>query len=336
MKYHILVAVLALAGVSSAYAIEATVDVPFDSWIDTNCALQDDGNFMCIWVPGADTVITPPEIITDEEVVDEVVEVIPEDVIVEPVVQMTREEKEIQRVIARITSDIEERPDAVPHADRQLLELLLRAQDKCEFGIEEGQPIQTYQLFAIPEGYFYPEDTDFAKYNMLGKITQLVEACTNWTDYKAKWLGPEYKNLADADKEKVLIELQRIVDRELFAATAMVNVTKTDEYMNKFISAHDILEEAEDAQTYKCSVLGKQRGFCPEGIGTDEYVHDTSDNPVLMKYQQYQNDPENAVGDPKYSVKTNAKCYTLESFSKQYELDEESRRSLLEAAGCRL
>lgn len=335
MKYHILVAVLALIGFSSAYAIETSVDVPFDSWIDTNCALQDNGNFMCVWVPDGGTVIIPPAE-TTEETVDEVVEVIPEDVISEPVVQMTREEKDIQRTIDRIEQDLIEDREGVPNADKQLLILLKRAQSECYFGVEQGRPIQAYALFGIPDGFLYIDDTDFAKNSQLGKIAKLIEACRGWDKYRVSHLGEQYSDIADANEAVTQETLDRESARQLFVNAILANVTKTDEFMNKAISEHDILEEAEEAQDYKCSVLGKQRGFCPEGIGEIEYVHDVSENPAMLKYQQYRDDPDNAVGEPKYSVSTNAKCYTLESFSKQYELDEESRRNLLEAAGCRL
>ena len=176
-----LIGVIPLAiGMSFAYADH---DIPFDSWIDHACMTNEVGIFICTWTPGDGSTVTPPVTETEETVEEEVTdETIEEPVI--PEVKLTREERDIQRMIDKITLDLIERPDAVPDADKQLLELLLRAQEKCEFGIEEGQPIQTYQIFAIPEGYFYPEDTDFAKYNMLGKITKLVEACTKWEDYK--------------------------------------------------------------------------------------------------------------------------------------------------------
>lgn len=325
-------------GVSFVYAEERTIQVPFDV-VGWNCQLVTETMFNCFFSGKGQISVSDDGVVT--EVPDEPEETIEEEIVEEPVipeVTMTREEKEIQRVIDRITDDLETRPDAVPQADKQLLELLLRAQDKCEFGIEEGQPIQTYQIFSIPKGYFYPEDTDFSKYNMLGKITRLVQACVDWEEYKVEWLGPQYDNIRKANEEAITIAENRNISRDLFAKEWMKleNITIADEYMNAAISKHDILEEEEDAAKFMCSEIGKQRGFCPSGIGEDVYVYDGTNNPALAKYLEYKADPENQVGEPRYSVSTDPKCYTLESFSKQYDLDEESRRALLEAAGCRL
>jgi len=328
MKFYIMTAAvvfLTLIGASYVYAEEYTLDIPFDITSVVCNEVTDELIVTCVF-QGTDPfkVTVEDKTLTPELIEPEIVE---EEIIVEPEVKLTREEKEIQRMIDRITLDLIERPDKVPDADKQLLELLLRAKDKCEFGIEEGQPIQTYQIFAIPKGYFYPEDTDFSKYNMLGKITQLVEACTKWEEYKVKWLGPQYADIANATVNFVPWSP---------TATIPYNVTITDEFMNRVIVEHDILEEAEDAEKYKCSVLGKQRGFCPEGIGADDYVADTTENPSWLKYQRYLNDPENAEGEPRYSVSTNPKCAILSSFAVQYELDEEATNDLLIAAGCKI
>jgi len=341
MKYSLLtiIGLFTLAiGASFVYAEEYTLKIPFDITSVKCNEVTDELIVTCIFQGTEPFKVTienktlTPELTEPGEITEET-ESIPE-----PEDTMTREEKDIQRMIDKITYDLETRPDAVPQADKQLLELLLRAQDKCEFGIEEGQPIQTYQIFAIPKGYFYPEDTDFSKYNMLGKITQLVEACTNWEEYKPIWLGPQYEDIRKANEEAITIVEERNLARDLFAKEwmSLQNITIADEYMNAAISAHDILEEEEDAAKFMCSVLGKQRGLCPSGIGEEIYVYDGTNNPALSKYLQYKADPENQVGEPKYSVSTDPKCYTLASFAKQYDLDEESRRSLLEAAGCRI
>lgn len=328
MKYHILVAVLALIGVSSVYAIETTVDVPFDNWANQRCALIEDGSYMCLWVPGEDSVMTPPSETIEETVVDEV-EVIPEDVISEPVVQMTREEKDIQRIIDRITGDLIDRPNSVPNSDKQLLILLQRAQDVCEFGIEEGAPIQAYALFGIPQGNLYIDDTNFQRYIMLGNIAKLVEACEGWTVYKDKWLGPQYLNIETENRAPPGLNTEAI---NVF----MSNVTITDEYMNRVITPHDFIQAEEDAATFMCSTEGKQRGFCPQGIGNDVYTPNTEGNPALAKYNEYKDNPDNAVGEPKYSVTTNPKCAILDSFITQNEISEENGDTMLMAAGCKL
>ncbi len=325
-----LIAIVGLFAFSMVYvyAIETTVDVPFDSWTNHRCSLTDDGAYMCLWTPSGDTSFTPPA--TEEEETTPADEATVEDeltatVISEP--EMTREEKDIQRTIDRIEQDIIDRPDAVPNADKQLLILLKRAQTECYFGVEQGQPIQAYALFGIPDGFLYIDDTDFSRHTQLGKIAQLIQACIHWDDYRVSHLGQQYADIARAFDEQTIWKPSAILSS---------NVTNTDEFMNRAISEHDILEEEEDAADFMCGVEGKQRGFCPSGIGEDVYEHDTTNNPALSKYLQYKADPDNAIGEPKYSVKTNAKCYTLESFAKQYELDEQARKSLLEAGGCRV
>ena len=320
-----------------AYADEQRIQVPFTpTGMACEFLLEAEPNiYACYFYQGdiADNALLeglePIEPTAEEVVEEEIIEQAPEP-------QLTRTEKDIQRMIDKITLDLIERPDKVPDADKQLLELLLRAQDECKFGVEEGAPIQDYEVFAIPEGYFYPEDTDFAKYNMLGKIVKLVQACTTWDEYKGKWLGPQYIAIQEANDQAIEDAANRIVERDTFAMEWMTlqNITITDEFMNRAISDHDVLEEAETAQDYKCSALGKQRGFCPEGIGPEEYKHDTSTNKVLSKYLQYRASPETAVGETRYDVTTDPKCYTLASFAKQHELDEESRKALLIAGGC--
>ncbi len=309
------------------YADEQRVQVPFDV-AGFNCEFIPFDLYACYFSPSGNVTFggseitvstTPPEEIIEEETVEEIP--------VDPYEGMTREQKDIQRTIDRIEQDLIDRPNKVPHADKQLLILLKRAQSECYFGVDQGQPIQAYALFGIPDGFLYIDDTDFSKYSKLGKIAKLIEACIGWDKYRFTHLGQQYSDIAQATLDATTWTPN---------ATLSTNVTNTNEFMNRAISEHDILEEAETAQDYKCSVSGKQRGFCPSGIGEDIYEHDTTDNPVLSKYLQYKESPENAVAEPKYSVKTNAKCYTLESFAKQYELDEEARKALLEAGGCRV
>jgi len=328
-------------GVSFVYADH---DIPFDSWIDHACMTNEVGIFICTWTPGdksvtGGTTITPPLTETDETVEEETTDepVIPEK-------QLTRAEKDIQRMIDKITLDLIERPDQVPDADKQLLELLLRAQEKCEFGIEEGAPIQTYEIFAIPEGYFYPEDTDFAKYNMLGKITKLVEACVNWTDYKVKWLGPQYLAIQQANMEAIELDEERVRNQTLFAETWMTfqNITISDEFMNRAISEHDKIEEVENAFDDFCTSQNfgnatKLLYGCDVTIPDNQGgFTDTSENSAWLKYQRYLNDPENATAEPRYNVSTNPKCAILSSFITQYEIDKEAGNVMLQEAGCKL
>jgi len=319
-------------GVSFVYAEDYTLKIPFDITSVKCEELTDQLTVTCVF-QGTEPfkVIVDNKTLTPELIEPEVEETTDEPVI--PEVKLTREERDIQRMIDKITLDLIERPDSVPDADKQLLELLLRAVEKCEFGIEEGQPIQTYQIFAIPEGYFYPEDTDFAKYNMLGKITKLVEACTKWEDYKVKWLGPQYAAIAEAN-----------INVEIWKPTATIpyNVTITDEWMNRAISEHDKIEEGEDAANEFCTsqnfgnatkaIYGCNVNL-PTGPGG---FTDTTENSAWLKYQRYLNDPENAEGEARYNVATNPKCAILSSFITQYELSEEAGNDMLQAAGCKL
>ncbi len=335
MKNIIVASVLFTLAVGVSY-VYADHSVPFDSWIDHVCITDSDGVFICRWVPGDDSILIPPvtepEETIEEEVIEETVDEIPAD----PYEGMTREEKDIQRTIDRIEQDLIEDRESVPNADKQLLILLKRAQSECYFGVDQGQPIQAYALFGIPDGFLYIDETDFSKHSQLGKIAKLIEACTAWDKYRFTHLGQQYSDIAQAfNDQEIKLELRQ-AGQKLFFDAFMENITNSDEYLNRAISEHDILEEEEDAKGFMCSVIGKQRGFCPSGIGEDVYVHDTTNNPALSKYLQYKASPENTVGEPKYSVKTDPKCYTLESFAKQYELDEEARKSLLEAGGCRV
>jgi len=318
-------------GVSFVYADEQLVQVPFDT-TGMTCSIVETNIFACYFYGGTIDDIKIANFTAPDGTVIEP-EIVEQEIVTEPEIKLTREERDIQRMIDKITLDLIERPDAVPDADKQLLELLLRAVDKCEFGIEEGQPIQTYQIFAIPEGYFYPEDTDFAKYNMLGKITKLVEACTKWEDYKVKWLGPQYADIAEAN-----------INVEIWSPTATIpyNVTITDEWMNRAISEHDKIEEGEDAANEFCT--SQNFGNATKAIyGCDVNLPtgpggftDTTENSAWLKYQRYLNDPENAEGEPKYNVATNPKCAILSSFITQYELSEEAGNDMLQAAGCKL
>ena len=293
---------------------------------------------LCSWKPSDTTGFTPPS--TEEDETDEVAEGQALEVEIEEELNLTREQRDIKRTIERIEQDLIDRPDAVPNAEKQLLILLKRAQEECYFGVEQGAPIQAYALFGIPEGSLYIDDTDFSKYTQLGKIAKLIQACINWDAYRVTHLGQQYSDIADADEAKAILQEIREKTRQDFADAVMVNITKTDEYMNRAISPHDILEEAEDATNEFCTsqnfgnatkLLYGCNVTLPDNQGG--YVETTS-NPVMQKFFEYKNDPENAVGEPRYDIKTNAKCYTLESFAKQYELDEEARRTLLTAGGC--
>ena len=307
--------------VGIAYAVE--VEIPYENFQLTGCS-DVDGVYTCQWKNLFDEIPTDTPTDIPEEAVEEAIE---EEIPIVPEVTMTREERDIQRMIDRIELDLQERPDKVPNADRQLLILLKRAQDECYFGIEQGAPIQQYALFAIPKGNLYIDDTDFSKYNMLGKLAKLIEACTAWDKYRFTHLGQQYADINQAG-----------IDATPFVPSAVIheNITNSIAYMQRYISEHDILEEEEDAAKYMCSVLGKQRGFCPSGIGEEIYVPDTSENPVLSKYLQYRAEPESAIGEPKYDVTTNAKCAILSGYVKQFELSDESRDIIMQEAGCKI
>jgi len=331
LKYITISALFTLAiGVSFIYAeqqvlVELPIDSPFET---TGIQCRNTVNPVGVWCGQTwawySGNVTLPLMEIEETVEEEIIE---EEIIVEPEEELTREERDIQRMIDRIELDLQERPDAVPIADQQLLILLKRAQDECYFGIEQGAPIQQYALFAIPKGSLYIDDVDLAKYNMLGKIAKLIEACTAWDKYRFTHLGQQYADINQAG-----------IDATPFVPSAVLseNVTNTKEYIERFIGAHDIIEEEEDAAKFMCSVLGKQRGLCPEAIGEDVYIPDTTDNPVLSKYLQYRAEPESALGEPKYDVTTNAKCAILSGYVKQFELSDESRDIIMQEAGCKV
>jgi len=334
-----IIALLALLGAAITtipiYAIESTVDVPFDSWINQNCETVDNGDYVCTWTPAFiedNTEATQPPAeeassiaVTPEETLNEV-----------EAPSLTREERDIQRTIDRIEQDLIDRPDTVPNAEKQLLILLKRAQDECYFGVEQGQPIQAYALFGIPKGDLYIDDTDFSKYTQLGKIAKLIEACTAWDKYRFTNLGQQYADIADAFNDAEIKLAERAAGQKLFFDAFMENITKTDEYMNRAITPHDFIQAEEDAAEFMCSIEGKQRGLCPQGIGDEEYVADTSDNPILSKYLAYKANPENVVGEPRYSVSTNPKCAILSSFITQYEISDENGAVMLKEAGCKI
>jgi len=324
MLYIVVTISVALSiGVSYAYAVE--VEIPYENFQLTGCS-DVDGVYTCQWKNLFDEI--PIDIPTDipEETVEEAIE---EQIPIVPEVTMTREERNIQRIIDKIELDLQERPDAVPNADRQLLILLQRAQDECYFGIEQGAPIQQYALFAIPKGSLYIDDTDFSRNQMLGDIAKLIEACIGWDKYRVSHLGQQYADINQAG-----------IDATPFVPSAVLgeNVTNTKEYMERFISEHDILEEEEDAADFMCSMKGQQRGLCSEffyGTNRGGYV-DTTDNPILSKYLQYKAQPELAVGEPRYDVTENPKCYILHSFITRNEISKENGDIMLEAAGCKI
>jgi len=314
------------------YAVE--VEIPYENFQLTGCS-DVDGVYTCQWMNLFDEI--PTDIPTDipEETVEEITE---EEIVTEPEVKLTREERTIQRMIDKITTDLQENPKRVGTAERQLLDLLTRAQDECYFGIEQGAPIQQYALFPIPKGSFYLEGTDLSTHKMLGDIAKLVEACVAWDKYRFSHLGQQYLDIAIASASVTGLETQRQLDRQEFVDAFMVNITQTDEWRNAAISAHDILEEEEDAADFMCSMEGQQRGLCSEffyGMNRGGYV-DTTDNPILSKYLQYRAEPESAVGEPRYDMTTNAKCAIMSAYVKQYELGEEARDIIMKAAGCKI
>jgi len=339
LKYSLLalIGLIPLAiGVSFVYAEDYTLKIPFDitsvkcnevtDELIVTCIFQGTEPFKVI----IDDKTLTPELIEPEEITEET-ESIPAD----PYEGMTREQKDVARTIDRIEQDLIDNPDTVPNAEKQLLILLKRAQDECYFGIDQGQPIQAYALFGIPKGFLYIDDTDFSKYTQLGKIAQLIEACKAWDKYRFTHLGQQYSDIAAASNDAEVKFALRAEGQKLLFDNFMENITKTDEYMNAAISAHDILEEEEDAAKFMCSIEGKQRGMCPSGIGEDVYVYDGTNNPAMIKYNEYRADEQAAVGEPIYSVSTNPKCAILSSFAVQYELGEEATSDLLKAAGCK-
>ena len=84
--------------------VNADHDVPFDSWVDHACMTNEVGIFICTWTPGDGTTLQPPLTETDETVDEEVIDETVDEP--EPVTKLTREEKEIQRMIDKITLDL--------------------------------------------------------------------------------------------------------------------------------------------------------------------------------------------------------------------------------------
>lgn len=165
-------------------------------------------------------------------------------------------------------------------SEREVLRLLLDAQKRCEFGVEEGEAIQTYAYFDVPKSAVdITRSFNYDRNHLLSSIAKLIESCDTWSTYKGIHLGPEYTNKILADKDAVEKEFKRLGD--LHALSWNYDV----------LSEHDFIEATEDATSAFCesSLYGNHTkanygclniGEAPNRGG----YSDVSQNPIMLQY----------------------------------------------------
>lgn len=329
MLLAIIVMFTVAIGVSAAYAIEATVDIPFDNWVDHVCGIDIDTlDYVCVWTPSkGDATIFPS---TEEDEIDDK--------------EGTQDEG--------TQDEVEYTPTKKPKFDLKIyLSDPLSMSSYSSREVLDAAIKDENLLGAIcfnPAGAEIENTIDFGKLG--GKI-----------NVKRQFDNQPLQQHPDLKAEHLLSEmcksirtLEYIVENPLRTYPGegwaysfnlnydlidkfMENITKTEEYSKREINARTFFVTQEDAADFMCNADGKARGLCvQEFTGTNKggYI-DTTNNPVLAKLAQYNADPANAKGEPKYSVKTNPKCAILASFITLNEISEENGNTMLKAAGCK-
>ena len=277
MKIQFIIAILVSVALTSAYAEEAIVQVPFD-YHGQQCTFNEVAiEYQCTWQGTYDT-FTVEDLEEFKHVLSE--EVYEEELArltyVEPIVipQLTQNEKTIQELELKLVDGTMKTPDAV------LLQML-RDLDECQQGLGNSSAIQQERTFVISQ-YDHLEIFNVQMVGQLGELSLAIEECKAQQVLEHQILTVAYKHFEDADRAG---NFQHLESLKGISAIPYEQYTKSDFKVdiNVICNSHEYPQSYKD--TMGCPPIQYDGFTYPEGNGLISYY-----SPIIEEYTFFMQD----------------------------------------------
>ena len=285
MKIQFIIAILVSVALTSAYAEEAIVQVPFD-YHGQQCTFNEVAiEYQCTWQGTYDT-FTVEDLEEFKHVLSE--EVYEEELArltyVEPIVipQLSADEKTIQKLELQLEQGVIKTPEAV------LLQML-RDLDECQQGLDNSSAIQTERTFVISQ-YEHLELFNVQATGQLGILSLAIEECKAQQVLEHQILTVAYKHFEDADRAG---NFQHLESLKGISAIPYEQYTKSDRTVDIGVICNSHAYPQQYKTLMGCEPI-KYDGFTyPEGNGLISYY-----SPIIEEYTFFMQDYGNKIATP--------------------------------------
>jgi hypothetical protein len=285
MKIQFIIAILVSVALTSAYAEEAIVQVPFD-YHGQQCTFNEVAiEYQCTWQGTYDT-FTVEDLEEFKHVLSE--EVYEEELArltyVEPIVipQLSADEKTIQELELKLVDGTMKTPDAV------LLQML-RDLDECQQGLGNSSAIQQERTFVISQ-YDHLEIFNVQMVGQLGELSLAIEECKAQQVLEHQILTVAYKHFEDADRAG---NFQHLESLKGISAIPYEQYTKSDFKVNTNVICNSHAYPQSYKDTMGCPPIQYDGFTYPEGNGLISYY-----SPILEEYTFFMQDYGNKIATP--------------------------------------
>ena len=277
MKIQFIIAILVSVALTSAYAEEAIVQVPFD-YHGQQCTFNEVAiEYQCTWQGTYDT-FTVEDLEELKHVLSE--EVYEEELArltyVEPIVipQLSADEKTIQELELKLVDGTMKTPDAV------LLQML-RDLDECQQGLGNSSAIQQERTFVISQ-YDHLEIFNVQMVGQLGELSLAIEECKAQQVLEHQILTVAYKHFEDADRAG---NFQHLESLKGISAIPYEQYTKSDFKVNTNVICNSHAYPQSYKDTMGCPPIQYDGFTYPEGNGLISYY-----SPIIEEYTFFMQD----------------------------------------------
>ena len=277
MKIQFIIAILVSVALTSAYAEEAIVQVPFD-YHGQQCTFNEVAiEYQCTWQGTYDT-FTVEDLEEFKHVLSE--EVYEEELArltyVEPIVipQLSADEKTIQELELKLVDGTMKTPDAV------LLQML-RDLDECQQGLGNSSAIQQERTFVISQ-YDHLEIFNVQMVGQLGELSLAIEECKAQQVLEHQILTVAYKHFEDANRAG---NFQHLESLKGISAIPYEQYTKSDFKVNTNVICNSHAYPQSYKDTMGCPPIQYDGFTYPEGNGLISYY-----SPIIEEYTFFMQD----------------------------------------------
>jgi hypothetical protein len=277
MKIQFIIAILVSVALTSAYAEEAIVQVPFD-YHGQQCTFNEVAiEYQCTWQGTYDT-FTVEDLEEFKHVLSE--EVYEEELArltyVEPIVipQLSADEKTIQELELKLVDGTMKTPDAV------LLQML-RDLDECQQGLGNSSAIQQERTFVISQ-YDHLEVFNVQMVGQLGELSLAIEECKAQHVLEHQILTVAYKHFEDANRAG---NFQHLESLKGISAIPYEQYTKSDFKVNTNVICNSHAYPQSYKDTMGCPPIQYDGFTYPEGNGLISYY-----SPIIEEYTFFMQD----------------------------------------------
>ncbi len=284
MKIQFMIAILVSVALTSAYAEESIVQVPFD-YHGQQCTFNEVAiEYQCTWQGTYDTFtiedLEEYKHLLSEELYEEELARLTESLIVEEYIpELTADEKTIQKLELKLEDGTMKTPDAV------LLQML-RTLDECQQGLGNSSAIQEERTFVISEWNHW-EVTNVQVVGQLGELVMAIEECKAQHTLENQTLTVMYKHFEDANRAG---NFQHLESLEGVSAIPFAQYTKSDRTVDISVICNSHAYPQQYKTLMGCEPIEYDGFTYPEGNGFISYH-----SPILEEYTFFMQDYGNKI-----------------------------------------